>query len=191
MANSHGAGNAGFSGGRIQRKANAGALHRWPGSPDAQGLGWVPRQWPAPIALVDERLDTGRQPLVMADTQQSCGLRQGLRKEDQPTDPVPCSTVNPVGGHTIEAVGTRSGLRLRTFVTARQGPHDLPLPHNNPNACRIHPCGSDHPPWLHKRAGNNLVESSSSSRLSLETFAEETEQPLAFWAHTNKVGHLS
>ena len=50
--------------------------------------------------------------------------------------------------------------------------------------------GSEPPPRFRKPGENNHVESSISSRLSLETFAEETEQPLAFWARTNKVGHL-
>jgi nucleoside-diphosphate-sugar epimerase len=84
-----------------------------------------------------------------------------------------------------------SGKQIRDFVSVDLVARHLLLLVNHPTANGIYNCGSGQPISLRELAEKKLAESSSSTMLQLGAYPERSDEPLAFWADTNKLGQLS
>lgn len=84
-----------------------------------------------------------------------------------------------------------SGRQIRDFVSVDEVARQLLLLARSPKAQGIYNCGSGQPTSLRELAESTLAKAGSSTTLKLGVYPERADEPLAFWADTNKIEQLS
>ena len=92
-------------------------------------------------------------------------------------------------GHPSFAMS--SGRQVRDFVPVDQVAQLLLILARHPKAQGIYNCGSGHPASLRELAEEHIARSLSSTALKLGVYPDRQDEPLAFWADTSKIVHLS
>jgi dTDP-6-deoxy-L-talose 4-dehydrogenase (NAD+) len=84
-----------------------------------------------------------------------------------------------------------SGRQVRDYIPINQVAQLLLILSTHPKAQGIYNCGSGHPASLRELAEEHIARSLSSTALKLGVYPDRQDEPLAFWADTNKIGQLS
>jgi dTDP-6-deoxy-L-talose 4-dehydrogenase (NAD+) len=96
--------------------------------------------------------------------------------------------------HALEAgepsFAMSSGRQIRDFVHVDTIATMLLLLASHPNACGVYNCGSGKPNSLREIAEQTIKRSSSQIKLELGKHPDRQDEPLAFWADTNKIASL-
>jgi len=89
------------------------------------------------------------------------------------------------------AFAMSSGRQVRDFVPVDQVAKLLLRLSIYPDAQGIYNCGSGCPISLREMAEERIIESLASTALRLGVYPDRQDEPLAFWADTSKIGHLT
>ena len=84
-----------------------------------------------------------------------------------------------------------SGRQVRDFVSVDQVAKLLLQLTTHSQAQGIYNCGSGHPFSLRELAEERITKSLSSTSLKLGIYPDRQDEPLAFWADTTKIEHIS
>ena len=84
-----------------------------------------------------------------------------------------------------------SGRQVRDYVPVDQVAKLLLKLAEHPHAQGIYNCGSGQPVSLRELAEERISESLSSTILNLGVYPDRADEPLAFWADTNKIDRLN
>lgn len=84
-----------------------------------------------------------------------------------------------------------SGRQVRDFIHVSHVAKLLLRLATHPKANGIYNCGSGQPQTLREIAEKRIKESSSKTILKLGAYPDRTDEPLAFWADTNRLSHLT
>ena len=87
--------------------------------------------------------------------------------------------------------GMSSGRQVRDFVPVNYVATHLLRLAMHPQAQGIYNCGSGRPVSLRELAEERIAKSLSSTVLKLGVYPDRQDEPLAFWADTNKINCLS